>query len=182
MPKFGLVVTTSPIISNRGESHYDPSSASELATDRPDEYIFLFNYVEDVTALVGNCQVTIMPSLQQIKRMDHDYPDLELADFVDAALEIGRTSLLALRRRLPAARVPREMDPHWLDGVSDSAAGRIGVSAAYACGAPRGACPPDACPWFPRPTSRRTGTTRTRIPHRSRRRRPGDRATPGRSR
>ena len=117
---------------NRGESHYDPASASELATDRPDEYIFLFNYVEDVTALVGNCQVTIMPSLQQIKRIDHDYPDLELADFVDAALEIGRTSLLALRRRLPTARVPREMDPHWLDGVSDSAAGRIGVSAVWA--------------------------------------------------
>jgi hypothetical protein len=74
----------------RGESDYDPASASELATDRPDEYVF-FNYVEDVTALVGHCQVTIMPSLQQIKGMDHDYPDLELADFVDAALEIGRT-------------------------------------------------------------------------------------------
>ena len=75
----------------RGESQYDPASASELPTDRPNEYVFLFNYVEDVTVLVGNCQVTIMPSLQQIKRMDHDYPDLELTDFVNAALEIGRT-------------------------------------------------------------------------------------------
>jgi hypothetical protein len=75
----------------RGESDYDPSSASELATDRPDEYVFLFNYVQDVTALVGHCQVIIMPSLQQMKCADHANPDLELAHFVDAALEIGRT-------------------------------------------------------------------------------------------
>lgn len=75
----------------RGESHYDPASASELPTDRPDEHVFLFNYVDDLTVLVGNCEVTVMASLQQIKRADHDYPDLELSDFVDAALKIGRT-------------------------------------------------------------------------------------------
>lgn len=74
----------------RGETHYDPSSASEVATDRPGEYVFLFNYVEDVTALVGQCKVTIMPALQQIKDADHRYQDLELADFVNAAVEIGR--------------------------------------------------------------------------------------------
>lgn len=75
----------------RGESHYDPASALELTTDRPNEYVFLFNYVERLAIFVGQCEVTIMPSLQQIKRIDHDYPDLELSDFVDAALEIGRT-------------------------------------------------------------------------------------------
>ena len=139
----------------RGESHYDPSSASELPADRPDEYVFFFDYVEDLRALVGQCAVTIMPSLQQIKRMDHAYPDLELADFVDA---------------------PQ------LDGVADPSAGRIVVSAVWASREPRGACLPGVCPWFRQPTSRRTGTTRTRISRRSRRRRPGGRATPGRSR
>ena len=75
----------------RGESSYDPASASEVSSGRPDEYVFLFNYVEDVTALVGQCKVTIMPALQQIKLADNAYPDLELSDFVNAALEIGRT-------------------------------------------------------------------------------------------
>ncbi len=75
----------------RGESHYDPASASEVATDRPDEYVFLFNYVSDVRSLVGHCRVTVFVLLDLIKRIDNEYPDLELADFVEPALEIGRT-------------------------------------------------------------------------------------------
>lgn len=75
----------------RGDSHYDPATASEVATDRPDEYVFLFNYVGRVTALVGHCRVDVMPSLGLIKRFDNEYLGLELADFIDAALRIGRT-------------------------------------------------------------------------------------------
>jgi hypothetical protein len=63
----------------RGVSHYDPASASDLHSDRPDEYVFLFNYVQRLTVIVGHCEVTIMP---------HEH---ELIDLVDAALKIGRT-------------------------------------------------------------------------------------------
>jgi hypothetical protein len=75
----------------RGESHYDPASASEVATERSDEYAFLFNYVSDVRSLVGHCEVTIFVLLDLIKRFDNEYLDLELADFVEPALQIGRT-------------------------------------------------------------------------------------------
>ena len=59
---------------------------------------------------------------------------------------------------------------------------RYVVSVALAPDEPRGACLPGVCPWFRLPTSRRTGTTRTRISRRSHRRRPSGRASPGRSR
>lgn len=36
----------------RGDSYYDPATASEVATNRPDEYVFLFDYIDDVRALV----------------------------------------------------------------------------------------------------------------------------------
>ncbi len=64
-----------------GEDYYEPGMASEITGLAPGEYAFLQHYANAVTAIVGNCRVSVHP------------PDTygDLAGLVDPALEIGRT-------------------------------------------------------------------------------------------
>ena len=64
-----------------GVDYYEPGMASEINGLAPGEYAFLQHYANAVTAIVGNCRVSIHP------------PDeyRELAVLVEPALDIGRT-------------------------------------------------------------------------------------------
>jgi hypothetical protein len=63
------------------DGEYDPARACEVPTGSPNEHVFLFNYLRDLRALVGCCDVGILVCSD----------DVTLRDLVDAALEIGRT-------------------------------------------------------------------------------------------
>lgn len=65
----------------RGEDSYDPGTAREEPSDRDGEYIFIFEYVDDIKVIVGHCEVSIVTDLQ----------GLSVSDLVQPALEIGRT-------------------------------------------------------------------------------------------
>jgi hypothetical protein len=63
-----------------GEDYYEPGSSSEVAGLGDGEYAFLQHYADAVTAIVGNCRISVHPPAE--------YTDL--AALVNPALEIGR--------------------------------------------------------------------------------------------
>ncbi len=65
----------------RGEDSYNPATSREEASDRQDEYVFLFAYVGRVTVIVGLCEVSISSIAA----------DIDISDLVAPALQIGRT-------------------------------------------------------------------------------------------
>ncbi|HEY7051084.1 MAG TPA: hypothetical protein VH496_02980, partial [Mycobacterium sp.] len=64
----------------RGEDSYNPETAREELSDREDENIFVFDYVNDIRVIVGHCEVCIVT----------DLPGSSVSDLVEPALEIGR--------------------------------------------------------------------------------------------
>jgi hypothetical protein len=64
----------------RGEDSYSPVSAREEVSDREGEFIFIFEYLDRVTAIVGDCQISILT----------DGRIASVSDLVEPALEIGR--------------------------------------------------------------------------------------------
>jgi hypothetical protein len=65
----------------RFEDSYLPASAREEASNRDGEYIFIFEYVDDISVIVGQCQVSIVTGGRIAS----------VSDLVEPALEIGRT-------------------------------------------------------------------------------------------
>jgi hypothetical protein len=63
-----------------GEEYYEPGSSSEVTGLGAGEFAFLQHYADSVTAIVGNCRISIHPP--------DEYQGL--APLVDAAVEIGR--------------------------------------------------------------------------------------------
>jgi hypothetical protein len=64
-----------------GEDYYEPGSSSEVSGLGDNEYAFLQHYADAVTAIVGNCRISVHPPTEH----------KDLAELVDPALEIGRT-------------------------------------------------------------------------------------------
>jgi hypothetical protein len=63
-----------------GDGDHEQGSVTEVASAGRDEYVFVRHYVNALTAIVGDCQISL--------NAPHDFHDL--ATLAEPALEIGR--------------------------------------------------------------------------------------------